>query len=238
MRVDINLASRPYEDAGPLWIRWGGALAGLGILTLILLYSVLSGWATARKDHSLIEQREQQIAARDQQKNKAEETLNLPANRGTRDRAEFLNDLFLRKAFSWTQVFEDLERVMPARLHVVSIHPEKSPDSQLQIKLVVAGESRDRALELVRKMESSQRFHQTQIEQESSQSGQTPGDNVQFDISALYVPDLTGSDKTENEKTDNVKENNKSKTDMVKTGKVKTEAPKAGTVKMNTKGAH
>jgi type IV pilus assembly protein PilN len=190
MRVDINLATHPYEDSGPLWVRWGGALAALVLLTLILLYSVFSGWNSARKDRDLIEQREQQIAARDQQKTKAEEILNLPANRGTRDRAQFLNDLFLRKAFSWTRVFEDLERVMPPRLHVVSIHPEKSSDNQLQIKLVVAGESRDRALELVRKMESSQRFRQTQIEQESSQTGQTPGDNVQFDISALYVPDL------------------------------------------------
>ncbi len=83
---------------------------------------------------------------------------------------------------------------MPARLHVVSIHPEKAPDNQLQIKLVVAGESRDRALELVRKMESSQRFRQTQIEQESTQAGQTPGDNVQFDISALYVPDFSDTE--------------------------------------------
>jgi hypothetical protein len=64
----------------------------------------------------------------------------------------------------------------------------------LQIKLVVAGESRDRALELVRKMESSQHFRQTQIEQESSRTGQTPGDNVEFELSALYVPEIE-SDK-------------------------------------------
>jgi type IV pilus assembly protein PilN len=195
MRVDINLASRPYEDSGPLWARWGGALAALALFTLILLYSALSGWAAARKDRGLIEQRQEQIAARDQQKAKAEETLNLPANRGTRDRAQFLNDLFLRKAFSWTKVFEDLERVMPPRLHVVSIHPDKASDNQLKIKLVVAGESRDRALELVRKMESSQRFQQTRIDQESTQPGQTPGDNVQFDITALYVPDLGDTDQ-------------------------------------------
>jgi len=195
MRVDINLASRPYEDSGPLWARWGGALAALALFTLILLYSALSGWAAARKDRGLIEQRQEQIAARDQQKAKAEETLNLPANRGTRDRAQFLNDLFLRKAFSWTKVFEDLERVMPPRLHVVSIHPDKASDNQLKIKLAVAGESRDRALELVRKMESSQRFQQTQIDQESTQPGQTPGDNVQFDITALYVPDLGDTDQ-------------------------------------------
>ena len=222
MRVDINLATRPYEDAGPLWLRWGGALAALSLFTLILLYSALSGWAAARKDHGLIEQRQQQIAARDLQKAKAEETLNLPANRGTRDRAEFLNDLFLRKAFSWTKVFEDLERVMPPRLHVVSIHPDKASDNQLKIKLVVAGESRDRALELVRKMEGSQRFRQTQIEQESTQAGQTPGDNVQFDISALYVPDFADTDKTD-----------KDKPDMDKTGTAKT-----NTAKIDQREAH
>ena len=222
MRIDINLATRPYEDSGPLWLRWGGALAALSLFTLILLYSALSGWAAARKDHGLIEERQQQIAARDLQKAKAEETLNLPANRGTRDRAEFLNDLFLRKAFSWTKVFEDLERVMPPRLHVVSIHPDKASDNQLKIKLVVAGESRDRALELVRKMEGSQRFRQTQIEQESTQAGQTPGDNVQFDISALYVPDFADTNKAD-----------KDKPDMDKTGTAKT-----NTAKIDQQEAH
>jgi len=193
MRVDINLATRPYEDPGSLWMRWGGALAVLGLLTLVLLYSVLAGWLGARKDRSLIAQREEQIAARDQEKAKAEAILNLPENRSTRDRSQFLNDLFRRKAFSWTQVFEDLERLMPARLHLVSIQPAMTPRDQLEIKMVVAGESRERALELVRKMESSQHFQQTQIQQESSVRGQVAGDNVQFDISAVYVPELVGA---------------------------------------------
>jgi Fimbrial assembly protein (PilN) len=195
MRVDINLATQPYEDSGSLWMRWGTALAVLGLITLVLLYSVLAGWAAARKDRSLIAQREQQIAVRDQEKARAEAILNLPENRATRDRSQFLNDLFLRKEFSWTEVFQDLERVMPARLHLVSIQPAMAPGNQLEIKMVVAGESRERALELVRKMESSQRFQQTQIEEEQSQSGLTPGDNVQFDISAVYVSDLSDSDK-------------------------------------------
>jgi type IV pilus assembly protein PilN len=195
MRVDINLATRPYEDSSSLWLRWGGALAALGLFTLILLYLVLTGWGLARKGRSLIAQREQQIAARDEEKAKAEAILNLPENRSTRDRSQFLNDLFLRKAFSWTQVFQDLERVMPTRLHLVSIRPAMAPENQLEIKMVVAGESRDRALELVRKMESSQRFQHTQIEQEQNQAGQSPGDNVQFDISAVYVPELADTDK-------------------------------------------
>jgi len=77
---------------------------------------------------------------------------------------------------------------MPAHLHVVSIRPDLSTDNNLEIKLVVAGESREQALDLVRKMEGSQRFKQTQIESERSEVQPTNGDRVLFDLSALYIP--------------------------------------------------
>jgi type IV pilus assembly protein PilN len=195
MRIDINLATQPYQDARRFWLRWGGALVALGLLTLILVYSALTGWVSARKDRDLIRQREAQIAARAQEKTQAEALLNRPEHRSTRDRSQFLNELFQRKAFSWTKVFEDLERVMPPRLHVVSIRPEMGSEAELNIKLVVAGESRERALDLVRKMEASQRFQQTRIDQERTESGQAPGDNVQFDINAVYVPEGQSSSK-------------------------------------------
>jgi len=192
MRLNINLATQPYEDAGRFWFRWGGALLALGVLTIGLLYFTFLGWLGARKDRALIRQYQQQIAARDQEKADAQAVMNLPQNADTRDRSQFLNDLFYRKAFSWTRVFEDLEQVMPPRVHVVSIQPELASNNELAIKLVVAGDSRERALELVRKMEASKHFQQTEIQQESAESGNSsnPGDTVKFDISALYVPEF------------------------------------------------
>jgi type IV pilus assembly protein PilN len=190
MRIDINLASQPYEDSRQLWLRWGSLLAVLGLLTLALLYSTVSGWLAANQDRKLMQQQEREIRGRDAAKARAEATLNLPENRTMRDRSQFLNDLFQRKAFSWTKVFEDLERVMPPRLHVVSIQPEMAGSNQLMLKLRVGGESRERAQELVRKMESSQRFQQTHIREElSAQSSQAQGDNVEFNISATYIPE-------------------------------------------------
>jgi type IV pilus assembly protein PilN len=191
MRVDINLATQPYEDARRFWLRWGGALAALGVLTLLLLIMTVNGWIGARKDRQLTRQYEQQSAARDQEKADAQALLNLPQNSSTRDRSQFLNDLFQRKAFSWTKAFEDLEQVMPRPLHVVSIHPELGPDNELEIKLIVAGDTREHALDLVSKMEASQHFHETYIEEETSAlgGGSAPGDAVQFHISALYVPE-------------------------------------------------
>jgi hypothetical protein len=195
MRVDINLATQPYEDARQFWLRWGGGLAAIGVVTLVLMYLAIGGWITARKDRDLIRQRQEQIAARETEKAQAEALLNLSQNRSTRDRSQFLNDAFQKKAFSWTRVFEDLEQVMPPRLHVVRIQPGDAVENGLEIKLMVAGDSRERAEELVRKMEGSQRFQQTHINQETSQSGVVGGDAVEFDISALYVPDAASTIK-------------------------------------------
>ena len=128
-----------------------------------------------------------EIAQRDRKRQQAEEFLNRPENRATRDQSQFLNQLIERKTLSWTHVLEDLEKVMPARVHLVSIHPALDEGNQLTLRLVVAGDSRDKALELVRRMEDSGRFTQTYIETETSAAAGT-GDTVQFNLNGVYVP--------------------------------------------------
>ena len=186
--MDINLATQPYEDSRNFWTYWGTGLAFLGAVTLLLGYIAAAGFVQASHERAKIAGLKAQIAAYDQEKSSAEAMLNQPQNRVVRDQSHFLNDLFQRKGFSWTKVFENLERVMPAHLHVVSIHPDMSKESNLEVKLVVAGESREQALDLVRKMEGSKCFKQTQIESERSETEPVNGDRVRFDISALYTP--------------------------------------------------
>ena len=198
MRIDINLASQPYEDSRRFWTYWGTGLALLVIATGMLVFLAVTGFINARRDREQISNLESKLAAFSQEKNHAESMLNQPQNRVIRDRSRFLNELFERKAFSWTLVFEDLERVMPAHLHVISIHPDLSTDkneNNMQIKLVVGGDTREQALDLVRKMESSKRFKQTRIDSERfATENSSTTDRVQFDINALYIP---STDKAE-----------------------------------------
>lgn len=188
MRIDINLATRPYEDARQFWLRWGAVLGALSILTLALLAITASGWYNARLDRKKINDLKAQIAERDKERANAEAVLAQPQNRVIRDKSQYLNFLIARKAFSWTKAFEDLEKVMPTRLHLVSIKPELNEDNQLAIKMVVAGDSRDHAVELLRRMETSTRFRKAAITQEVQETGQAGGDTVKVEISALYAP--------------------------------------------------
>ena len=85
-------------------------------------------------------------------------------------------------------MLENLEKVMPPRVHLMSINPQLDEDNQLGLKMTVAGDSRDRAIELARRMEESRRFAQTNIIAENSR-GSSTGDTEQFDIVAIYIPE-------------------------------------------------
>ena len=188
MRLDINLASQPYEDARQFWMRWGTAVGAVALLTLILLTLDITGWVNARRDRAAIAQKRAMIADRDRLRAEAERILNLPENRTTRDESQFLNQLIERKAFSWTRVLENLEKVMPPHVHLESISPQLDEDNQLGLKMTVAGDSRDRALELARRMEDSRRFAQTRVEAGRAEQS-TSGDTERFDIVAIYIPE-------------------------------------------------
>lgn len=186
MRLDINLATRRYEDAGEFWARWGIGVGALAVVTLVLVSFAAHGWIKAGRDRQAIRHLQQQIDDRDLVRAQAQTFLELDINRSTRDQSQFLNGLIQRKAFSWTRVFEDLERVMPNDLHVVSLKPELNEANQLELEMKVAADNRGGAIELVHRMEGSKHFQGPQLVQEGSTD---TGSGVSATIVAVYIPD-------------------------------------------------
>jgi type IV pilus assembly protein PilN len=189
MRFRINFASQPYQRVQRFLAVWRLAIAAASLMALglaIAATAAYSSWRTARFE---VRELEKQIAELDRRKKDVEGFLNREDNVTVRDRAELLNSMIARKAFSWTEVFSDLERVIPHGLHVKSIHPRVSDDDQLELHLLVSGPSREAALEVVRRMEQSSHFSQPRIEAESFQDvSKTPGDSAQYSIAAIYIP--------------------------------------------------
>ncbi len=189
MRFDINLASQPYQDVQRFLVRWGVALFAVALVTAGLVYAttnaVMAWRVTERQQRHL----RQQIADRDRQKAEVEAFLNRPENRDTVDRSRFLNLLLARKAFSWTEIFSDLEKVMPPKLKVVNIQPQINDDNQLELHLIVTGGAREGAIELVRRLETSPHFDRPEVRSETLRmAGPQNQPEEQFDITAIYVP--------------------------------------------------
>jgi hypothetical protein len=153
-------------------------------------------------------------------------------NRDIADQSQFLNEMFARKALSWTRVFTEMERIVPPNLHVVSMKPEYTKTNDLMLRVMVATDSRDRAVELVRRMEKSNHFRQSQVMAEnvtanSSDQSAGPG-NIQFDIAAIYIPTAADNDAAADAEKDKDKDKDKDQNGIVP-GKTKAPAKAAAT---------
>jgi type IV pilus assembly protein PilN len=191
MRININLASNPYEAAREYTRRLGMVVAALAVLTVGLVGYILYQRSHTRDINEKIAVVKQEIAGLDAEKAQAQGILNQPQNRDVADQSQFLNQLFVRKSLSWTRVFTEMERLMPPNIHVVSMKPEFNRDNQLVLHVVVTTPARDKAVELVKRMEKSRHFRTPQVEAETAvgEGAAGPmGGNIQFEIAAVYIP--------------------------------------------------
>lgn len=172
-------------------LRWGALLVLLAVFSGGLLYYAFHSWRQSRDVNASIATLRTEITQLDRERQQGIDLLNRPENRDVTSQSRFLNQVIARKAFSWTRVFEDLERMMPPRLHVVSLQPELDVNNQLRLRLMVAGDSRDRAVELIRRMEDSPTFRRAQLHSETIAvpgAGGDAGDSIRFEITSQYLP--------------------------------------------------
>jgi len=195
MRISVNLATRPFVELRPLYARL--RIAALALLLLAVLLGVglhfLSAKASAGE--AQMNALKTRTLAFQQERQRNEARMRQPQNMAVLERSQFLNALFAKKSFSWTAVMMDLERVLPAGVQVTSIEPTTNKSGEVNIRLRVSGD-RDRAVELIRNLEKSQRFVAPRLAGESAQvqEGHTqnvaslaPG-AVEFDIYSGYNP--------------------------------------------------
>ncbi len=194
MRLNINLATKPYLDVRRVLMQWGSLVLLLALCTAGLVWKAVVNWQEASEVNAKIAVLRTEIAELDRQHEQALALLRQPQNVPVLSTSKFLNGLIARKSFSWTRVFMQLEQIMPPRLHVVSISPELQPATNtVEVHLTVAGTSREAAVELVKRLEQSPSFREARIVEESSIQGTGSPDTVQFHVVAVYMPRKLGT---------------------------------------------
>jgi type IV pilus assembly protein PilN len=195
MRVQLNLASRPFVELGPLYLR-------LRILIILLAVVAVPLWlllSTEKRKAADAQQRldavEQNIRAIQSQRQAFQAEMREPQNALVLSQSQFLNQTFASKAFSWTAVMMDLETVLPSGVQVLSIDPVIDHDGRVTIRLRVNG-PHDRGVDLVRNLERSHRFLSPRLARETAEGNANQRQiepvnapaNVNFDLLAEYNP--------------------------------------------------
>lgn len=188
MRFTINLASQKYADVRQFYLRWGAAVAFLVLLAVFLGFRAHDVYVTSKQSGRHIAEQKDKIQELERQKTGAEALLNQPQNHDVRDQSLFWNDLLTQKSFSWTELFTELEKIMPGRAFVASVAPSFTSDRKLKLKMTIVGEKHSDAIELIKNMEGSERFRFPVLLGESTLTVSKGQPLVQFAIETYYTP--------------------------------------------------
>jgi len=184
MNVRLNLATKPLESHRRF-------LAGSGVVALLsgIIFLAL-GWHaySELKSREALRRKEQDnnVRAANLQVHRREldDFFARPENAKLKERALFVNGMIDERCFDWTQMFMDLEKLVPVGVHVISIQPQMEKGRML-VRLSVAASSEDAKIKFLRGMESSPVFSNVQLLR--VQSGPNGADQAMLELNAVYA---------------------------------------------------
>jgi type IV pilus assembly protein PilN len=193
MRLNINLASLKYEDVRRFYIGWGAALAVLAVLALLETAFAYVQYSRVRAASQQTRSLQQKIDALEKERERMVDIGNRPENRDVTQQKKYWNKQITKRSFSWTQLLNDMQKIMPSRAYLRAVQPELTQDNRLKLQMTITGEKRDDARELQKRMENSARFNDPRIEKEDVDKETKPGlpPTFRFEVVTFYTPTVS-----------------------------------------------
>src|SRR5215467_7674655 len=185
MEVRLNLATKPLESHRRF-------LAGASLSAFVASVVLLAlGWHvySVRKAATEVFERTARFnderAEYEAKRRELERYFNQKSIADIKDRAAFINGIIAVRSFNWTQMFMDLEHILPGGVRVISIEP-KQVSGHVEVKLS-AGVVSDEVLQnFLHALETSRQFSDVQV-QGIHQPSSPGGDQRVVQLTTFYA---------------------------------------------------
>jgi len=186
MKVRLNLSTKPLQTHRRFLAGAGilGVVAGLFFIGLGLhVYAVRRGDEVFRE--RVVNVRSEMVNL-ERQRAELEQFFSRPENAKLHDRSAFLNTLIDEQSLNWTQMFMDLERILPAGVRVVSIQP-KHDKGVVEVKLTIGAMSDEAKLKFLHALEQSSSFtHVVMLSEKQVAPAPGSNDRINVELTAVY----------------------------------------------------
>jgi Tfp pilus assembly protein PilN len=139
--LHLNLASRPYRDYRPLY-------AVVVVTSLLIAFMLLNNIETGyryvhetRATRDKINQIDRQIEVENRRTEEANQRLRGVNVKLLADQAQFVNARLAERAFSWSELLDRLERVLPDDVRIDSVSPSFAKDGLVHLTLLAAAKN-------------------------------------------------------------------------------------------------
>jgi type IV pilus assembly protein PilN len=183
MQVRLNIATKPLESHRR-FLAGAGLLAVLGgVIFLALGWHVYSTLRAQEALRSKEQENNNRAALLQRRRKELDDFFARTENARLKERAAFVNGIIDERSFDWTQMFMDLEKLVPVGVHVVSIQPQLEK-GHMFVRLMVDATTDESKIKFIHAMENSPAF--SNVELLSVQNAQNTGEQA-LELHAIYV---------------------------------------------------
>ena len=185
--IHLNLASRPYRDYRPLYavvVVVSLLIAFLMLNNIDTYYRYVRETRTTRDEIAVLE------AKIEQERRQAEVAGNqmrgIDLARLSRQ-TRFVNAQLAERAFSWSELLDRLEGVVPANVRILSIAPTFLDNGMVNLRLTGEARQSDGMIDLLLRLQRSGHFANAFPQTETRGE---PGSGFRFAMSVDYRPSI------------------------------------------------
>jgi Tfp pilus assembly protein PilN len=185
-----NLASRPFLNTRPVWVVTGAA----GLLTVVLLILNISLYVKTNATLAPQLEYQRQLEAEHEQLSNEVGVLLAELDKvpwkSLASRVDATNVVLREWGFSWLDLLDDIERVMPREVRIIRIGPSVGADG-VSLSLAVVARTRDALIEFLNNLINDPSFSKPipiyeQLPEESASAG------YDLTLRVSYHPDAEG----------------------------------------------
>ena len=158
MQAPLNFAKAPFRNERLPRFFFGIVAGALAVATLVHVI-VLTRYLLREAEELdvAVQGMEERLSGLVADIDRTRAALDVQRTDSMSQRVSFLADVYRRKGFSWTGLFNQLESVIPPNVRITSISPSAA-QGEIEVRLTTVGRSLEDLLMLVRSLEESRFF--------------------------------------------------------------------------------
>ncbi len=179
--LHLNLASHPYRDYRPLYAVV--VLASL-LIAFMLLNNIETGYRYVRDTRTTrdkIAQIDQQAQAENRRAAEAMQRIRGVNVKVLSEQAQFVNARLAERAFSWSELLDRLERVLPNDVRIESVSPAFDKNGMVHLSLLAVAKNGEGMVHTLDRLNRDPRFSNAfPTSENKSNTGYTFGIGVDY----------------------------------------------------------
>jgi Tfp pilus assembly protein PilN len=184
--LHLNLASRPYRDYRPVY----AAVVLISLVTAFLMLSNIDTYLKyvheTRTQRTKIEQLDAQTAQENQRADQLQRQVAGIDFKALNTEVKYVNSQLAERAFSWSELLDRLERVLPKDVRIVTLTPAFDKNGVVHLEMTCVSKTTEGLVDTINALNRDQAFTQPFPHSENSENGV-----FGFSIGVQYHPEIS-----------------------------------------------